>query len=112
MSKIIFIIILMLSIVGCHKDSAENNIWFSYAETGCLDKWRGFPHRTDSELANAVTKYLFYQNITIYDIKIGFDSLLYNPCYACHCTTGRVIDILSNSENNILLTQIGFVENK
>jgi hypothetical protein len=112
MNKLIFTIILILSIFGCQEDSIENCIWFSYAETGGLDKWRGFPHSTDSELANAVTRYLNEQDITICDIKIGFDSLLYNPCYAAHCTTGRYIHILSNIENRVPLTQLGFLEMK
>ncbi len=100
--------ILLICIVLIFSCSKDDCIWYSYAETGCLDKWMSYPHTTDDELAGAVTKYLKEQNIRVSKLNISFDSARMDYCFACYCETGRIIKIVSSRENEMVLKEIGF----
>lgn len=83
-----FCCILLFS---CGKNSSK--IYY-FNETGCSNPWDSY-YNADTfslELLNqSITTFLSDENIEVNSVNFDFDSSLIEYCYACHCTTGRVI---------------------
>jgi hypothetical protein len=108
MKTICSILILLITSFSACKEENENYNWYRYTETGCMDKWGVYSNKSDAELVNAVKIYLKNKSIEIDKIEVGYDSLLFNPCKACYCTTGRYINVSALTVYEDSLKIIGF----
>ena len=103
-----YLILILLILPCCNK--LEDYQWFRYAETGCSDRWRNFPHTTNEELKDAVKTYMKNNSIDVLVITIGFDSSLVETCKSCECRTGKFIDLQSEISNDTFLCSMGFTK--
>ena len=83
--------LLTFGVFSCGKNSYKN---YYFNEMYCLNPWESF-YESDSvsqdQLVESIAAYLNSENITVNNITFDFDSSLIEYCYACHCTTGRII---------------------
>lgn len=84
---IIFFLLGLCMITGCKK--SQDTTWVYYDETYCSDPW-GEIGATDGERKEGIAEYLQSEGLNIFRIEItneGDEQF----CYACHCTTGKLI---------------------
>lgn len=86
---IITTLVLFAALSSCKKDS-ELSIFY-WDETGCADPWKQGSDDTEEERKAEIKRYLENQNVNVQQIAFKFDQAKQQLCYACHCTTGRVI---------------------
>ncbi|WP_299988956.1 hypothetical protein [uncultured Pontibacter sp.] len=86
---IIIILTLVATLSSCKKDN-ESAIFY-WDETGCADPWKQNSDDTEEERKAEIKRYLENQNVRVEKIEFEFDQAKQQVCYACHCTTGRVI---------------------
>ncbi|MGJ3235745.1 hypothetical protein [Marivirga sp.] len=103
------LIIVFLSILSCESEeelSGELEDFFR-AETYCADPWEQNNIDSDEELKEQVSEYLNNLDISYYDLKITHDGEK-QFCFACHCTSGRLIRFKSDRVNQEILLENGF----
>lgn len=104
----IFISVLFLLLTCCRNDESCDGVLYKRNETYCADPWIAYPHKTDAELENAVMQYLNENQIEACNVNVEFDFTLTEDCLACFCKSGRVITLISASENQAMLEEINF----
>lgn len=112
MKKLQIFIIVLFAIslfFSCGEDELnENFLWYTRPETGCADPWDTYSGQSDSNLKSSVKDYLNDLNIEYDKVVIGFDSIYFQGCMSCFCTTGRYIEVHAAIANEETLNGIGF----
>ncbi|MCH2021968.1 MAG: hypothetical protein MK207_05755 [Saprospiraceae bacterium] len=108
-SLIIFTVYIL--ICSCSKDNDPNV--FYYDDTYCANPWDSY-YTADSFSLNALNQAIdtFFrnENIQVNSIHFGFDSSKIEYCYACHCTSGRIIVVNAASCNNPKMSSLNFYQ--
>ncbi len=92
----------------CDKD--ESNIYY-FNETGCANPWDGqFAPDSFSTAGyqQQIQQFLESEGIEVRSVNFEIDSSVMMVCYACHCTTGKVIiaDVECGRHNTLI--ELGF----
>ncbi|HET8860486.1 hypothetical protein [Marivirga sp.] len=100
---------IFLAIMACDDSEAiqEDSMKFYYAETFCADPWEQTDVSTDEALKIQVSEYLTNLDIIFYELEI-LDGGVEEVCYACSCTSGRIIEVISTSTYQNILLENGF----
>lgn len=88
---IIIILTLVAALSSCKKDD-ESTIFY-WDETGCADPWKQNSEDTEEKRKAEIKRYLENQNVKVEKIEFEFDQAKQQFCYACQCTTGRIIKV-------------------
>lgn len=83
---------------------------FYWDETGCSDPWLDF-YSTDScsqEVQNiAIRDYLLSENIELISLSHKYDSSKAEFCFACHCKTGKVFELIVPKNDKRKMKRLG-----
>ncbi|MFK7947803.1 MAG: hypothetical protein AB8G11_09445 [Saprospiraceae bacterium] len=87
--RILFLFVGLIFITSCQKTDLVTMV---YQETGCSDAWMSYEQNNNSR-EEAIMDYFDKElDIKLNDVKITVVSN--GPfCYACHCPTGREIEV-------------------
>ena len=103
-----FLGMLCLSQAACNK-SAPVSLYFD--ETGCANPWDSY-YEADSfsleALEQSIYRMLIDKQIKDAAVHFDFDSTKIQLCLACHCTTGRIIEVQTTQTNNTTLRRLDF----
>jgi len=103
------LMLLAATLFSCQQDELAQTVTYCYAETGCADPW----DRDNSETAQAeiIRTYLKEQGVKTQGVSVVKSPEDFVGCYACHCTTGRRVEVeLSQADVTALLGLTGFWE--
>ena len=110
LTKYAKIAILILLFSACNKEKLRV---FYFDETGCSNPWDEY-YSVDTfsidALSETIRAFLIDEGIGAESIDIGFDSSKVELCYACHCTTGRVISVKATRGDRRKLKNLNFYE--
>jgi hypothetical protein len=107
--KYLFTISLIIVLTSCGKRDAPAPFYFD--ETGCSNPWDSY-YQSDTfsleALRESIEVYFQDENIPINSVDFDFDSSKIELCYACHCTTGRIIVVNAPRNQKRKMKQLGF----
>lgn len=107
--QLIFITLtLFAALASCKKDD-ESTIFY-WDETGCADPWKQNSDDTEEERKAEIKRYLENQNVKVKRIEFEFDQAKQQLCYACHCTTGRVIIVKVAWSDEQIMKKLNFYQ--
>lgn len=103
-----FLGILCFSQAACDK-SGPVSLYFD--ETGCSNPWDSY-YEADSfsleALEQSISRMLQDYQIQDATVRFDFDSTKIQLCFACQCTTGRVIEVQTRQANSTALRRLDF----
>ncbi|MCX2740409.1 hypothetical protein [Pontibacter anaerobius] len=105
---IIITLALLAALSSCKKDS-ESTIFY-WNETGCAAPWKQDSDDTEEERKAEIKRYLENQNVKVEKIEFEFDQAKMQNCYACHCTTGRIIVVKVAWSDMHIMKQLNFYQ--
>lgn len=105
---IIITLTLFAALSSCKKD--DEPAIFYWDETGCADPWKQNSDDTEEERKVEIKRYLENQNVNVKKIKFEFDQAKQQFCYACNCTTGRVIVVKVAGSDEQIMKKLNFYQ--
>ena len=111
LSSSLIILFCTTFIYSCNKNNEPTILYFN--ETGCNNPWDSY-YTADTfsldALNETINNFLINENIEVNSIEIDMDSSIISFCYACSCTTGRVITVNARCGDKRKLKKLGFYQ--
>ena len=83
---------------------------FYWDETGCSDPWLEFYFSdtfSQEVQNNAIRDYLLSENIDLISLSHEYDSSKTQFCFACHCKTGKVFELIVPKNDKRKMKRLG-----